>query len=74
MSPLTTKPNFIFMNLILSKTQPFTLVEIIDDLKKTGVKVQNESEVLPLINRFKENGLIIKRGSSYSLSDLLFAK
>ncbi|KKM11083.1 hypothetical protein SY88_10125 [Clostridiales bacterium PH28_bin88] len=74
MSPLASKPNFILMNLILSKKEPFTLKEIVEDLKKTGVLVQKESDVLPLLNRFRENGLIIQRGSKYSLSDYMLAR
>lgn len=72
MEVLQSKPNYIFMNLILSKTKPFTIFELIEELNTNGVSVSEESEVLPVLNRFKENGLVIQRGSKYTLSDLVF--
>ena len=62
------------MNMILSKTKPFTVFELIQELNTNGVSVSKESEVLPALNRFRENGLVIQRGSKYILSDVMLVR
>jgi hypothetical protein len=70
-SALIESPSYKLAKIILSKKNHFTLGEIQKDVKLQGIPIESTDELSSILNRFRDNGIIIEHGSKYSLSSAI---
>jgi DNA-binding transcriptional regulator PaaX len=58
--------NLNFGSVVLSKTVPFTLKELQDDLNNLGMQAE-EPLIRVALRRLRDNGIVVEHGSTYSL-------
>jgi hypothetical protein len=64
------KQNYAISKIILSKEEPFTLCEILNEAKKVGLDIKNESRVKYILKRYRDDGIIVEQGPVYYVSPL----
>ena len=64
---ITEGSGYKLATIVLSKKEPFTLEDLLKELKHT-VSEENEILIKRSLDRLCDNGIIIKHGSLYSLS------
>jgi len=67
MALITENASFKLSTIILSKKEPFTLNEVVDELQKVGVK-EPEQSIKRALNRLRDNDIITEFGSTYALN------
>jgi len=59
------KLSFKLANLIFAKEEIFTVSELKEELDEEGIE-KSEEEIKSVLDRLRENGLVVKHDSTYS--------
>lgn len=70
MSSFFESPNFRLAKIILSKQDPFRAEDIMWDMRKEGIPVEDEVELRNILKRYRDNGVIVQHGTWYSVNPL----
>ncbi|MDN4080084.1 hypothetical protein QYF52_19245 [Paenibacillus polymyxa] len=60
------RESYKFGEIVLSKTEPFTINDIINDLNSVGIR-KELLEINIAMKKLKDNGIIVQWGSSYAV-------
>lgn len=66
-------PNCKIADVILSQEKPFTAEEIMKILHMKGVPIKGTDEINRILDIYRENGMVIKRGKKH-LASILYAR